>query len=62
MILWYGIESLVTKSEWYKNEKGYRAETVHYTFSYFLYWLKEGNCACNLRQIFGMITKLMKKH
>ena len=50
-ILYKEIEKIVSDSEWYQNNKGYRAQIVPYTFSKFIYEASKMNLLINYKKI-----------
>lgn len=50
-ILFKEIERIISNEEWYQNNKGYRAQLVPYTFSKFVYEIKNKNLLINYKKI-----------
>ncbi|EBA04182.1 hypothetical protein RB2150_06763 [Rhodobacterales bacterium HTCC2150] len=50
-ILFRGLDDHIAHSEWYKNERGYKAEIVTYTLAYFVYWLGKNGVSLDTQEI-----------
>ena len=50
-IIYKEIERIISDSEWYQNNKGYRAQMVPYTFSKFVYEAAKFNLFINYRKV-----------
>lgn len=50
-IVFRSLDNHIARSEWYKAERGYKAEIVTYTIAYFMFWLAQNKVALDEEEI-----------
>ena len=48
-----GVDKMIGQSDWYKNDRGYKAQTVTYTIAWLVNWVRQSGRNFDLQRIWN---------